>query len=104
VIAAIIYAAGQSHSSLALSAEESMTFASLLSATDPVATLAVFGELRVHPTLNALIAGESVLNDAVSIALFRTCSAFLVSDVTGSAALVATLAFIGMLGGSVLAG
>jgi len=44
----------------------------LISATDPVSTLAVFAELKVDPTLFYLVFGESVLNDAVAIVLFRS--------------------------------
>ena len=46
-------------------------FASLISAVDPVATLGAFSALGVEPKLNALIYGESILNDAVAIAAFR---------------------------------
>ena len=45
--------------------------ASLISAVDPVATLGAFSALGVEPKLNALIYGESILNDAVAIAAFR---------------------------------
>lgn len=49
-------------------------FGALISATDPVATIALFGgaRFRADPLLSALINGESVLNDAVAIALFST--------------------------------
>ena len=53
-----------------------LTFGALISATDPVSTLAVFQELRVDPTLFYIVFGESVLNDAVGIVLFRTFSKF----------------------------
>ena len=43
---------------------ESMAFASLISAIDPVATLSTFGVLKVEPTLSITIMGESVINDA----------------------------------------
>ena len=49
----------------------SFTFGSLISAVDPVATLAIFHALDVDPTLNMLVFGESVLNDAVSIVLTK---------------------------------
>lgn len=49
----------------------SFTFGSLISAVDPVATLAIFHALNVDPTLNMLVFGESVLNDAVSIVLTK---------------------------------
>ena len=48
----------------------------LISATDPVATLSVFSELQVPPLLYNLVFGESVLNDATAIVLFRTLTEF----------------------------
>ena len=59
-----------------LSFFDSMMYASLLSAVDPVATLAIFQALNVEPHLNALVFGESILNDAVSIVLFKTFKDF----------------------------
>jgi sodium/hydrogen exchanger-like protein 6/7 len=50
---------------------ECMMFGALLSATDPVATLALFQELNVDPQLYSLVFGESIINDAVSIVFFR---------------------------------
>jgi len=57
---------------------ESLLFGSLISATDPVATLSIMGSpgTQVDPTLYSLVFGESVLNDAVAIVLFRTLSDF----------------------------
>ncbi|KAL0488566.1 vacuolar protein sorting protein VPS44 [Acrasis kona] len=51
---------------------DSFVFASLISATDPVAVVAVMQGANVDTTLKALVCGESVLNDAVAIVLFRT--------------------------------
>lgn len=48
----------------------------MISAIDPVATLSVFADLNVPPLLYNLVFGESVLNDAVAIALFRSIEAF----------------------------
>jgi solute carrier family 9 (sodium/hydrogen exchanger), member 8 len=48
----------------------------LISATDPVATLSMFSEMDVPPLLYHLVFGESVLNDAVAIVLFRTLEEF----------------------------
>jgi solute carrier family 9 (sodium/hydrogen exchanger), member 8 len=52
---------------------EALMFGALISAVDPVATLAILGnaELRCNPLLYSLVFGESVLNDAVAIALFK---------------------------------
>eukprot|EP01135_Chromosphaera_perkinsii_P007470 Nk52_evm1s868 gene=Nk52_evmTU1s868 len=59
-----------------LSVAESLMFGSLISAVDPVATLAVFGTLGVDPKLNIIVFGEAILNDAVSIVLYRTFEKF----------------------------
>lgn len=46
-------------------------FASLIAATDPVATLATYASLKVDPLLNILVFGDSTFNDAVAIVLFK---------------------------------
>ncbi|RQM24611.1 hypothetical protein B5M09_002780 [Aphanomyces astaci] len=53
---------------------EAFLFGALLSAVDPVATLAVFQKLNVPPVLFNVVFGESVLNDAVAIALYKALS------------------------------
>ncbi|KAF3794994.1 Sodium/hydrogen exchanger 6 [Nymphaea thermarum] len=53
---------------------ESMMFGSLISATDPVTVLSIFQELGIDVNLYALVFGESVLNDAMAISLYRTMS------------------------------
>jgi sodium/hydrogen exchanger 8 len=57
---------------------ESLLFGALISAVDPVATLAIIGnpELDCPPLLYSLVFGESVLNDAVSIVLFKSFLSF----------------------------
>lgn len=52
-----------------LSFPECFAFGSLISAVDPVATLAIFQALDIDPVLNMLVFGESILNDAVSIGM-----------------------------------
>lgn len=52
-----------------LSFLESFAFGSLISAVDPVATVAIFHALDVDPVLNMLVFGESILNDAIAIVL-----------------------------------
>lgn len=49
----------------------SLLFGALISATDPVTVLAVFHDLHVDFDLYSLVFGESVLNDAVAIVLYR---------------------------------
>merc|ERR1719156_83315 len=47
-----------------------MIFGSILSATDPVAVVALFNTLGVSPRLTMLISGESLLNDGTAMVLF----------------------------------
>lgn len=59
---------------------ELLTFGALISATDPVSTLAVFQAKRVDPHLFYLVFGESVLNDAVGLVLFKAFATFVVPE------------------------
>jgi NhaP-type Na+/H+ or K+/H+ antiporter len=47
-----------------------MVLGSILSATDPVAVVALFNTLGVSPRLTMLISGESLLNDGTAMVLF----------------------------------
>jgi len=53
---------------------EALLFGALISAVDPVATLSIMGsaELQCDRLLYSLVFGESVLNDAIAIVLFKT--------------------------------
>ena len=55
---------------------ESLMFGALLSPIDTVATISVLTELNVIPLLYSLVFGESVLNDAVAIALCTALSPY----------------------------
>jgi sodium/hydrogen exchanger 8 len=55
---------------------ECLAFAALISAVDPVATLATFDALQVDPNVEVLIFGESLLNDAVAIVLYKSFAKF----------------------------
>ena len=74
----VLYGSGQAGIvGMVLPLKEAFAFASLISATDPVATLSVFGAVGVDPNLESMIAGESLFNDAVAIVLFRTFESFI---------------------------
>lgn len=93
--------AGLSHD---ISLLETICFGSLISATDPVSTLAVFTELRVDPTLFYLVFGESVMNDAVAITLFRTTGKYIGLEIGVEEGFVAFIDFCISFVGSVIIG
>ncbi|XP_062191944.1 sodium/hydrogen exchanger 6-like isoform X3 [Phragmites australis] len=70
----LVYLAGLIYLVYKLPLVECMMFGALVSATDPVTVLAIFQELGTDVNLYALVFGESVLNDAMAISLYRTMS------------------------------
>lgn len=72
VVGGGIYLLGLADVVYPLTFVQSFAFGSLISAVDPVATLAIFQALDVEPVLNMLVFGESILNDAVAIVLTTT--------------------------------
>ncbi|XP_046842331.1 sodium/hydrogen exchanger 8-like [Xenia sp. Carnegie-2017] len=101
VVGGGIYVLGKASIIYKLSLVESFAFGSMISAVDPVATLAIFHALDVDPTLNMLVFGESVLNDAVSIVMTNT----VVGEAGKSSSLLSILGhFFTMFLGSALIG
>lgn len=52
------------------SMKESWAFGSLISATDPVAVLAIFKVMDADENLYSIVFGESIFNDAIGIVMF----------------------------------
>jgi NhaP-type Na+/H+ or K+/H+ antiporter len=50
--------------------KQSWAFGSLISATDPVAVLAIFKVMDADENLYSIIFGESIFNDAIGIVMF----------------------------------
>lgn len=80
---------------------EALLFGALISAVDPVATLSIMGspELECDQLLYSLVFGESVLNDAIAIVLFKTFHKYYdpdAPDLSQSEIPSALLAFISM--------
>lgn len=73
---------------------ELLTFGALISATDPVSTLAVFSSKRVDPHLFYLVFGESVMNDAVGLVLFNAFANFVSRDNTAGKVTLGILEFV----------
>jgi NhaP-type Na+/H+ or K+/H+ antiporter len=70
-VGCLIYQTGQWGLHSVKMPRTAFAYASLIAATDPVATLAVYTELKVDPLLNILVFGDSIFNDAVAIVLFK---------------------------------
>ncbi len=81
----------------------------ILSATDPIAVVAVFRRLKVPKTLVTIVECESLFNDAVAVALYRGVLVSLTLGATGAGAIALVAldtlgeAFGGVILGVVLA-
>ncbi len=83
----------------------SLVFGAIISATDPVAVLALFKEYGAPRRLSLIFEGESIFNDGTGVALFLVILAIAKSGVYTSAdVLHGTLSFIGMVVGGALFG
>jgi CPA1 family monovalent cation:H+ antiporter len=76
----------------------------IVSATDPVAVVALFKQLGAPERLTALLEGESLFNDATAVVVFTLLVALAVTPGENMGAGAATLAFLHTFGGGVLAG
>jgi NhaP-type Na+/H+ or K+/H+ antiporter len=76
VVGFIMYAAGTWGISFPFTLRDAMLFASLISSTDPVTTLSIFSDMGMDPDLHAVVLGESLMNDAISIVLFEALLSF----------------------------
>jgi len=69
----LVYLCGVLGVSYGFSLKSAMLFGALISSTDPVTTLSIFSEPdMIAPDLHAIILGESILNDAVTIVYFES--------------------------------
>lgn len=91
---AVMLAGGASHG---LTWPAALLFGALISATDPVAVVALFKELGAPKRLGVLVEGESLMNDGTAIVLFNILLATVVAGVLGTGAELS-------LGGQVLNG
>jgi NhaP-type Na+/H+ or K+/H+ antiporter len=64
---------------------ELLTFGALIAATDTVSVVGVLQRKRVDPHLFSLVFGESALNDAVALVLFKTLADFTRQNAMNSA-------------------
>ncbi|KAJ3707435.1 hypothetical protein LUZ61_011140 [Rhynchospora tenuis] len=90
-------------SNIRLPLVECLMFGALISATDPVTVLSIFQELGCDVNLYALVFGESVLNDAMAISLYRTMASVSISHTSGNFFRL-VLEFLGTFVGSLSSG
>lgn len=72
VFSLVIYIPGYYNGMYPLTLGECLQFGSLISAVDPVATISIFKNFGINKSIYFLVFGESIMNDAVSIALNNT--------------------------------
>jgi len=86
-------------------AGELLVFAALISATDPVAVLALFRRLGAPPRLTLLVEAESLLNDATAIVFFLAALALATGSNSASGAVLAVVGRLVLsLGGGAVIG
>ncbi len=64
-----------------------LVFGALISATDPVAVIALFRELNAPERLTLLMDGESLFNDATAIVMFQVVTGLMIAPMVADAAI-----------------
>ncbi|KAL2245065.1 UNVERIFIED_CONTAM: Sodium/hydrogen exchanger 6 [Sesamum indicum] len=100
----LVYLAGVTYLIYKLPFVECLMFGALISATDPVTVLSIFQELGTDVNLYALVFGESVLNDAMAISLYRTMSLVRSNMSSGQNFFMVVVRFLETFVGSMSAG
>jgi CPA1 family monovalent cation:H+ antiporter len=97
------------HLTTRLTWQEALLFGTIVSATDPVAVLAIFGDLSAPRRLATLVTSESLFNDGTALVFFATMLTIVTSntvdpgrtvehfllDIVGSLALGAAVGIVG---------
>ncbi|MEO9169576.1 MAG: cation:proton antiporter [Candidatus Baltobacteraceae bacterium] len=98
ITAAVIALVAHAFGGMALAA--ALVLGAILSATDPVAVVAIFRRLKVPALLATIVESESLLNDAVAVVLYRAIlGAIVVGGASSQIGRVAIEAAVGSLVG-----
>ncbi|MDJ0591257.1 MAG: sodium:proton antiporter [Pleurocapsa sp. MO_226.B13] len=88
-----------------LSLGQALLFGSLISATDPVAVIALFKELGAPKQLAVLVEGESLFNDATAIVAFNIIFATIAAGTVGEDAIQqGVISFLTSFAGGIVVG
>ncbi|XP_020264237.1 sodium/hydrogen exchanger 6-like [Asparagus officinalis] len=104
VTGVLVYLGGLTFLMYKLPLVECLMFGALISATDPVTVLSIFQELGTDTNLYALVFGESVLNDAMAISLYRTMASVRSNASAGQGFLLVVVSFLETFVGSLSSG
>ncbi|CAE5960307.1 unnamed protein product [Arabidopsis arenosa] len=104
VTGGLVYLGGSMYLMYKLPFVECLMFGALISATDPVTVLSIFQDVGTDVNLYALVFGESVLNDAMAISLYRTMSLVNRQSSSGEHFLMVVIRFLETFAGSMSAG
>lgn len=88
-----------------MEAYDMAAFSILISATDPVSVISLFSIIDVDRTLNILVVGESLLNDAVTIVMKKVLDSVKIQgELDSSLIMNGVFRFIWIFIGSILLG
>jgi NhaP-type Na+/H+ or K+/H+ antiporter len=80
---------------------ESLLFGAMLSATDPVAVVAVLHEVGADKKLSSVIDGESLVNDGSALVIFLVLQQFVQGNSLDAGEIIALFCRLALLGGAV---
>ena len=102
-VATMVVAVGM-HALLGWSWIAALLFGVLIAATDPVAVIATFKELKVEERTSYLVESESLLNDGAAAVGFTALVALAGSDAQSATATAIAASLVWSIGGGILAG
>lgn len=104
VLITVAIVAGAAVSTRMLPWQPALVLGAIVSATDPVAVLALFRGLRLQPDVVTIVEGESIANDGVAVVLTQALAAFALAGSFAGGPLGAAARMLAESAGGVLIG
>ncbi len=105
ILTSVVGAIGLADATTGFGWAHALVFAALISATDPIAVVAIFKTLGAPKRLGVLMEGESLLNDGTAVVFFTLILAFVLGgDLTASGMVADFIVIVGagaLVGGAV---